>query len=94
MLLSFVFTVALRPQRPYGLSGTGRPAFTELLRSAYVGNFASETITEKVRKLARRKRCRQRRFLTAIKPLTDTDKLFVGGAKLAIGVSYLLEELD
>ena len=73
MLLIFVFTVALRPQRPYGLSGTGSPAFTELRSSAYVGNFARETITEKVRKLARRAYCRKRRFLTAIKPLTDTD---------------------
>ena len=45
---------------------------------AYVGNFASEIITENIRKLARPSR--RRSFLTAAKPFTDTEKLFAGGA--------------
>ena len=38
---------------------------------AYVGNFASEIITENIRR---------RSFLTAAKPFTDSEKLSAGGA--------------
>ena len=54
----------------------------------YIGYFASEIITENIRKLARRVGGRERRtFLTGTKPITDTDKLFPGGA-----VRYLSTE--
>ena len=48
---------------------------------AYIGYFASEMITENIRKLARRLGGRERRtFLTGTKPITDTEKSFAGGA--------------
>ena len=46
---------------------------------AYIGYFASEIITENIRKLARRVSSRKRRpFFTGTKPITDTEKLFAG----------------
>ena len=46
---------------------------------AYIGYFASEMITENIRKLARRVGSRKRTSLTRTKPITDTEKLFAGG---------------
>ena len=57
----------------------GRGLFVKI--RAYIGNFASWIITENIRKLARWINSRKRKsFLTAVKPFTDTEKLFAGGA--------------
>ena len=55
---------------------------------AYIGYFASEIITENIRKLARRVGSRKRRtFLMGTKPITDTERFLAGGA-----IGYLSAE--